>query len=124
MGPGAKVLCGELSKSCISALRDLLDARAQAHNPVVTHAPLAPDTVEHVIGALVQDAGVDGVLVLLTPDPLTDMAAVVDTLAQLSRKARKPVVICLLGDAAIRPLRHVLDKIGADRKSTRLNSSH
>lgn len=113
MGPGAKVECAKLSQATVTALRGLLEERAQLNNPVVSQAPLTADVVDGCVQALVQDSGVDGVLVLLTPDPLADIAAVVDALARLSRKLRKPVVISLLGDAAMRPLRHVLDKIGA-----------
>jgi acetyltransferase len=113
MGPGAKVFCADLSQATTAALGEALDARAQIENPVVTHAPLTPAVVERVLHALVDDRGVDGVLVLLTPDPLADMAGVVSTLARLSREIRKPVIVSLLGDAAMRPLRHVLDDVGA-----------
>jgi acetyltransferase len=113
MGPGAKVECAELSQATVDALRGLLEERAQLNNPVVSPAPLTAGVVEGCVRALAQDSGVDGVLVLLTPDPLTDMPGVVNALARLSRKLRKPVVISLLGDAAMRPLRHVLDNIGA-----------
>ncbi|HEU0230780.1 MAG TPA: GNAT family N-acetyltransferase [Burkholderiaceae bacterium] len=113
MGPGAKVFCAELSRATATELGEMLDARAQVENPVVTHAPLDPGTVDRALRVLVRDPGVDGVLVLLTPDPLADIAGVVSVLARLSREARKPVVVSLLGDAGMRPLRHVLDEVGA-----------
>src|SRR5690606_29647076 len=61
---------------------------------------------------LAADAGVDGVLVLLAPDPLSDLESVARKLAAMAGEARKPVITCFMGDARMRPLRHMLDSVG------------
>jgi len=94
------------------ALQALLEPGAAVDNPVISYAPLTPERIQGMLDGLLADAGVDGVLALLAPDPLTDMHAVAEHLAKIAPKARKPVITCLMGDAAMRPLRRMLDDAG------------
>jgi acetyltransferase len=112
MGPNAAVYPAELSLASIKALRELLEPGDETNNPVVTYRPLAPERVEQVVRILEADAGVDGVLMLLCPDPLSDLEAVAQRLASVTPQARKPIVTCFMGDASMRRLRHVLDNVG------------
>lgn len=112
MGEGAPVFRAELSLASIKALGELLEPGAATDNPVVTYASLTPDIVMRVLDILAADAGVDGVLVLLAPDPLSDLESVARKLAAMAGEARKPVITCFMGDARMRPLRHMLDSVG------------
>lgn len=94
------------------ALQAMLEPGAAVDNPVISYAPLTPERIQGMLDGLLADAGVDGVLALLAPDPLTDMHAVAEHLAKIAPKARKPVITCLMGDAAMRPLRRMLDDAG------------
>src|SRR5690606_18978536 len=53
-----------------------------------------------------------GVLVLLAPDPLSDLQGVARQLADISPDSRKPIITCFMGDASMRALRHMLDSAG------------
>ncbi|OZI77492.1 GNAT family N-acetyltransferase [Bordetella genomosp. 12] len=112
IGPEAAVLKAELSPATQRTLAGLLEPDAPAGNPVITYPPLTPERLQQLLDCLIDDAGVDGVLVLLAPDALADMPAVARQLAQFSPKARKPVVSCFMGDAGMRPLRRMLDDAG------------
>ncbi|MEO6986890.1 MAG: GNAT family N-acetyltransferase, partial [Paralcaligenes sp.] len=112
MGPNSAVLRAELSLASLNALKTLLEEGAEIQNPVVTHAALLPETIRKILAVLGTDASVDGVLVLLSPDPLTDMAAVARELAVLAHDASKPIITCFMGEATMRPLRHLLDDAG------------
>jgi acetyltransferase len=112
IGPDAAVQRAELSAATIQKIEDMLEAGSAAHNPVITHAPLTPDTAQAVLDALIDDPGVDGVLVLLAPDALADLRAVAQRLAQVAPRAGKPIVSCFMGDAGMRPLRRMLDDAG------------
>lgn len=112
IGPDAAVLRAELAPATIQSLENLLEPGGQAGNPVITYAPLTADRTQAVLDALIEDAGVDGVLVLLAPDALADMRSVAERLAQVAPRARKPVVSCFMGDAGMRPLRRMLDDAG------------
>jgi acetyltransferase len=112
IGPDAAVQRADLSPATVRALESLLEPGSAAGNPVITHAPLTPDTAQAVLDALIDDDGVDGVLVLLAPDALADLRAVAERLAQIAPRARKPIVSCFMGDAGMRPLRRMLDDAG------------
>ena len=112
MGPSADVNRAELSLAGMKALDELLEPGADVRNPVVTYAPLAAARLRQALQILADDPGVDGVLVLLCPDPLSDLPALARQLASIAPNALKPIVTCLLGDATMRPLRQLLDDVG------------
>lgn len=113
MGPDASIYLAELSKKTVTALTDAMEPEAVVCNPVVSVMPLQPDQVEQTVRLLDDDPEVDGVLVLLAPDPYADMDAVADRLAQLVGAMRKPVISCFMGDAGMRGARQRLDNVGA-----------
>lgn len=112
MGDNEAVFRAELSLTSIKALNEVVDPGDVTDNPVVAYARLTPEKVQAILSILADDPGVDGVLVLLAPDPLSDLPAVVKKLAEMALGARKPIVSCLMGDATMRPLRYLLDSVG------------
>lgn len=93
-------------------LNKLFEPGSLIDNPVVTHQPLTGELVREVLAQLIEDADVDGVLVVLAPDSRSDFNEVASALAQIAAKAAKPVVSCLMGDAGMRPIRRQLDQAG------------
>lgn len=93
-------------------LTKLLEPGSRSVNPVVTHQPLTEPLVKEILQLLIEDDGVDGVLVMFAPDPRSDFNRVSTALAQFAPKAPKPVITCLLGDAGMRPIRRRLDDAG------------
>ncbi len=112
MGQAAAVYRAELGSASVQAIADTLEKGARVDNPVVTFVPLNAQRMRALLEILVEDKAVDGILVLLAPDPLADLESVVTELAAIAPASRKPVVTCLMGDATMRRLRHVLDEAG------------
>jgi len=112
MGRNTAVFRAELGMLSVKELQNLLEPGAQVKNPVVTRIPLDAEKIRKLIGILAVDRGVDGVLVVLAPDPLADMQAVARQLAEVASTTRKPIITCFMGDATMRPLRHLLDNVG------------
>lgn len=112
IGPDAPLQRAELSPATQRALGEWLEPDASSVNPVVTAIPLTAERVQAILSVLLDDTGVDGVLVLLAPDALADMAEVARQLALIAPAAKKPVVTCFMGDAGMRPLRRMLDDAG------------
>jgi len=102
----------ELDDKTRGRLDKLLEPGSRSSNPVVTHQPLTQTLVSEILQLLVDDSGVDGVLVMLAPDPRSDFNQVSAVLAQVAPKAAKPVISCLMGDAGMRPIRRRLDDAG------------
>jgi acetyltransferase len=112
MGTHAAVFRAEFSMLTVRELTRLLERDAMVRNPVITHVRLDHEKMRKIIGILAVDRGVDGVLVLLAPDPQIDMAAIAGELAQVVTTTHKPVISCFMGDATMRPVRHLLDNAG------------
>ncbi|WP_175211618.1 GNAT family N-acetyltransferase [Achromobacter mucicolens] len=112
IGPDAAVLRADLAPATQRALADMLEPDAAIANPVITYLPMTPERIRAMLDVVLDDTGVDGVLVLLAPDALADMPAVARELAQIAPSAKKPVVTCFMGDAGMRPLRRMLDDAG------------
>ncbi|CAM5783022.1 GNAT family N-acetyltransferase [Castellaniella caeni] len=112
VGQGGPVFCADLGTQTRRDLRALLEPGAVVDNPVVSHAPLDPARLHQALTLLANDGNVDGVLVLIAPDALTDMDRAAEALAQFSQGASKPIISCFLGDQSMRPQRHRLDAVG------------
>lgn len=112
MGAGQSVFRADLAQSTVKGLRDLLEPGAETSNPVVSFTGLNPQIMRKALGLLVDDPGVDGVLVVLAPEPMIDMQLTAQALADLAAESRKPIITCFMGDASMRDLRHVLDRVG------------
>ncbi|MGE4338016.1 MAG: acetate--CoA ligase family protein, partial [Pigmentiphaga sp.] len=94
-----------LSAETRGQLSLLLSPHASRANPVIEPAPLAPANFRQTIERMLDDPGVDALLVMLTPDPASDLEAFADILIDLVPQRRKPLVVCLMGDASMRRLR-------------------
>lgn len=107
------VVKAELTAATRRRLGKLLEPGAKAHNPIVTHLPLMPSVVTEIIDYLVDDSGVDGVLLVLAPDARTDFYALTDELVKTIKRSPKPILPCFIGDASMRPVRRLLDDVGS-----------
>ncbi|WP_323011887.1 GNAT family N-acetyltransferase [Castellaniella sp.] len=112
MNPADALVRADLATQTRRDLAALLEPGALVDNPVVSHAPLDAARLQQALTLLSADTNVDGVLVLIAPDALSDMDAAADALAQFSDAANKPIISCFIGDASMRSLRHRLDSVG------------
>lgn len=82
-------------------------------NPVDILGDAGPETYSAAVKAAIADPDNDGVLVMLTPQAMTDAVttaqAVVDA---LPRRRKKPVLACWLGEPAVEEGRAILSKAG------------
>lgn len=113
LGPGRPVMRAELGEATRRQLAATLSPNAWTDNPVVEFSTPDPLACSRAVQAIVADPGVDGMLAVLSPDPEADMRAVAQALAAIAPQAAKPVITCFMGDAAMRPLRRILDDAGS-----------
>jgi len=110
---GGPIERASLSPATRRRLGKVLEPGSLTLNPVVTHQPLTASLVEEILQQLLVDEGVDGVLVTLAPDVRSDFNDLAAQLVSLAKRACKPVITCLMGDAGMRPVRRTLDETGA-----------
>ncbi|MDX3906645.1 MAG: GNAT family N-acetyltransferase [Pigmentiphaga sp.] len=113
LGPGRAVMRAELAEATRGELAATLSSNAWTDNPVVEFSPPDPQACAQAVRTIAADPGVDGLLAVFSPDPEADMRAVAQALAQAAPAAPKLVITCFMGDAAMRPLRRILDDAGS-----------
>lgn len=90
-----------LAESTQEALRAFLPPAASVHNPVDMLASATPEQYGRGLQILLDDPGVNGVLVILPPPPMHTAGAVAKALIPVIHMAQKPVVVALMGERLI-----------------------
>jgi acetyltransferase len=86
-----------LSASTVKGLADLLPPAANPHNPVDMLASASPDDYAGCLSQLLDDPGVDSVVVILPPPPMFRAEEVADAIIPVIKGSEKPVIVALLG---------------------------
>ncbi len=109
-GPGAiavdaleasGLVLAELSAETNAALRRLLPPAASVSNPVDMLASAGPAEYANGLALLLADNGVDGVMIVLPPPPMSTAAEVAGAILPIVKAANKPVVVALMGEDLI-----------------------
>jgi acetyltransferase len=91
----------ELNEQAMSALNQALPATWSRNNPVDVIGDAPPERYHQALEIGLADEGVDGVLVLLTPQAMTRPLEVAEAVIDLAKKSSKPVLSCWMGEAQV-----------------------
>ena len=94
----------------ITTLAQYLPDAASAANPVDVLGDARADRYNHALQTVVADPNVDGLLVVLTPQAMTEIEATADVIGRLSKTIDKPIITSFMGEAQV--------EIGVDRLET------
>ncbi len=86
-----------LQRETEQALAGVLPAAANIHNPVDVLGDAKADRYAQAIELVLKDGGVDGVMVIVTPQTATDIAGTAEQFATISKSYDKPVLGCWMG---------------------------
>jgi acetyltransferase len=101
----------KLSEETTAKLSAKLPAVANLSNPIDILGDALSDRYEFVLDSILDDDGVDVVLVLLTPQVMTEPAATAEAIVRItSKKPAKPVLACFLGAGKIADAAKILRK--------------
>lgn len=84
-----------------NTLRDVLPPAASLHNPVDMLATASPEQYARCLNVIVDDPGVDAVMVILPPPPMHTAGAVAKAIIPVIHDTDKPVIIALMGEKLI-----------------------
>lgn len=90
-----------LSKETIENLQAHLPPAANTYNPIDVLGDARADRYAVGIDAALRDPNVDGLIVILTPQVMTQIEETANEIARLSRLYDKPVVGCFMGEAKV-----------------------
>ncbi|HRE17390.1 MAG TPA: GNAT family N-acetyltransferase, partial [Rhodocyclaceae bacterium] len=84
----------ELSNETMVALNQCLPPTWSHNNPIDIGGDATPERYRDAILTTLKDECVDAVLVMLTPQAVTDPSGVADVVVELEKTADKPVLVC------------------------------
>lgn len=96
----------EFSEGTMEKLNAALPASWSRGNPVDILGDANVDRYTKAVQAVLEGPNVDGVLVMLTPQAMTDPSGVAEALIELEKTADKPVVTCWMGEDLVTDARH------------------
>jgi acetyltransferase len=92
----------KLADKTIEKLGPKLPAAANIHNPVDVLGDALADRYEFALDVVLDDRNVDIVLVLLTPQAMTEAEATAQAIVRIAEnKAKKPILACFMGAGKI-----------------------
>jgi acetyltransferase len=94
------------------SLKAKLPPTANFHNPVDVIGDATSERYTAALNAVLADDNVDGVVVLLTPQSMTDIEAIAQTVGETAPKYDKPVLASFLGHVDVSAGIHILEKAG------------
>jgi acetate---CoA ligase (ADP-forming) len=87
----------QFSEETVDALVSHLPATANVHNPVDIIGDAAQDRYEIALNTVIKDEGVDGALVILTPQSMTNAIGTAEAIVRIARRSHKPILCCFMG---------------------------
>jgi acetyl coenzyme A synthetase (ADP forming)-like protein len=96
----------------IHALEQYLPDAASAANPVDVLGDARADRYKFALEQVLNDSNVDGVMVLLTPQAMTEIDATAKVIGVLSQHISVPILGCFMGEARIQKGINILTSYG------------
>jgi acetyltransferase len=90
-----------LNRETVGALVDYLPGAASAANPVDVLGDALADRYEHAIRLVLDDSNVDGLIVIVTPQAMTEIEETAHAVGRMAQEMDKPVLGCFMGEARI-----------------------
>jgi len=89
------------SRETIDYLRSILPSMANVYNPVDVLGDARSDRYKYVVEKVVQDPNVDIILIILTPQAMTEIEKTVEVISEISSYAGKTIVTSFMGGKRI-----------------------
>ncbi|MFO7910923.1 MAG: acetate--CoA ligase family protein [Desulfotignum sp.] len=87
----------QFSEETITELKKYLPVTANFHNPVDVIGDAAKDRYENTLATVLADRGVDAVLIILTPQSMTDAIGTAEAIVRIAQNTIKPILCAFMG---------------------------
>lgn len=98
-------------------LQEYLPDAASAANPVDVLGDARSDRYRQALEVVEADPNVDGIMIVLTPQAMTEIEATAEAIADLADRSEKPVLACFMGEARVNAGIKILEKRGVPNYS-------
>ena len=103
MTVSAGLRLASFSPDTVKALANHLPKTANLNNPVDVIGDASQDRYENALQAVIADEGVDGALVILTPQSMTNARGTAEAVVRTARTTHKPILCCFMGIVDVSP---------------------
>src|SRR5208283_1760529 len=97
-----------LTPATVEKLQQVLPATWSHGNPVDLIGDASAERYRAAVMACLDDSGVDGALVILTPHAMTNPIEVAEAVIAEAHASRKPVLACWMGEQSVASARRLL----------------
>ncbi|MCF8067230.1 MAG: acetate--CoA ligase family protein [Desulfobacterales bacterium] len=87
----------KFKEETVETLASYLPETANLNNPVDVIGDAASDRYEHALAAVIRDEGVDGAVVILTPQSMTNVLGTAEAIVKIAARSPKPILCCFMG---------------------------
>lgn len=101
-----------LKNETIQTLQNYLPDAASAANPVDVLGDARGDRYQFALETVSEDPNVDGLLVVLTPQAMTEIKTTAQAVGKLAGKTKKPILACFMGEKEVAPGIDILTQHG------------
>ncbi len=102
----------ELSPATVEALNKILPPHWSHSNPIDIIGDAGPDRFEKAVEVVSKDPNTDGLLVIMTPQGMTNPAAIAEKLTRFAKLDRKPILASWMGGSEAAQGEAVLNRAG------------
>lgn len=102
----------QLEIDTIKTLEGHLPDAASAANPVDVLGDARTDRYQFALETVIADPHVDGLLVVLTPQAMTEIQATAKAVGKISQSTDKPVIACFMGQVQVQDGIEILQSYG------------
>ena len=102
----------DFHKDTISRLREVLPAAASVYNPIDVIGDAPPQRFKDTLEAIIPDDRVHGIIVIVTPQAMTDPPTTAQILIDATKTTEKPIFACMMGGAIMDEAAAILMKNG------------
>ncbi|GAB6187121.1 bifunctional acetate--CoA ligase family protein/GNAT family N-acetyltransferase [Thermopirellula anaerolimosa] len=107
-----------LSEESLQKLNEFLPPFWSHNNPVDVLGDAPPERYAKALDVVLSDPGVDAVLVILTPQAMTDSTATARAVGEIAKKHKKPVLAAWMGGHTVAEGMQVLNDCGVPSYTT------
>ncbi|MFK5951156.1 MAG: acetate--CoA ligase family protein [Methylococcales bacterium] len=95
------VVLAPMSNSTVTKLNKVLPPDWSQDNPLDITSNAQPEHYYHAVKECLESTKIDGVLVILTPQAMSNPLEIANTVIELSNKYNKPLFTCWMGEAQV-----------------------
>lgn len=107
----------KLDESTVSTLTTVLPQAANTHNPVDILGDADGERYANTLAVLAKDSGTDALMVLLTPQTMTEPTITAEAIIRAKELSHKPVVASFMGRETVDEAVHLLESAGVSTTS-------